>query len=166
MRDGAPIDCIPKGEEPLAASHQAGRSQPSDEEPHESSDSLVTFALDDVGRSPKERNLCFFHPGSAYLDKLRGFDTVRAGSEGTEVVILTDQPCPRNGEAAVSWVPAARLGGCPPFLVHYGDGPSYVLVADPKEGPEGRRFFHSSDASLAESLVFRLQRELRLPVIT
>ncbi|MGH0029847.1 MAG: response regulator [Myxococcota bacterium] len=135
-------------------------------EPHETGASLVRFALGEVGGRPRERNLCFFHPGSAYQAELRGFDTVRAGAEGTGVVVLADPPAPRTGEEAVAWVPAARLGGCPPFLVHYGDGPSYVWVADEKLGPEGRRFYHSSDAALAESLAFRLQRELRLPVIS
>lgn len=135
-------------------------------EPHAGSASLVDFALSEVGRRTRERNLCFFHPGRAYRTELQGFDTVRAGAEGTEIVVLADPPAPRTGEEAVAWVPAARLAGCPPFLVHYGDGPSYVLVADEKAGPEGRRFFHSSDSALAESLAFRLQRELRLPVIS
>lgn len=136
------------------------------EEPQESSASLLRFALAEIGRTARERNLCFFHPGRAFGSLLQDFDTVSAGAEGTEVVVLASPPAPRTGEGAVSWVPAERLAGAPPFLVHYGDGPSYVLVADEKAGPEGRRFFHSADSALAEALVFRLQRELRLPVIS
>ena len=67
--------------------------------------------------------------------------------------------------ADVAWLPAARLSGCPPFAVHYGDGPAYVVVCDEKSGPAGRRLFHSSEAGLAEYLAFRLQRELRLPTL-
>jgi len=51
----------------------------------------------------------------------------------------------------------------PPFAVHFGDGPSYVLIAENGEEPGQVRWFHSSERSLAESLAFRLQRELRVP---
>lgn len=131
-------------------------------EPHASAASLVGFALEEVGRRPRERNYCFFHPGDAYRDELARFDGIRA-AEGTELVVLAEPPTKRAGEKTISWVPPARLAGCPPFLVHYGDGPSYVLIADERNTPDGRRFFHSADSGLAESLAFRLQRELRLP---
>jgi len=38
-----------------------------------------------------------------------------------------------------------------------------VLIADSAGEPGQVRWFHSSDRSLAESLAFRLQRELRVP---
>ena len=41
--------------------------------------------------------------------------------------------------------------------------PRRVLVADGDAEPGYVRWFHSSDRSLAESLAFRLQRELRVP---
>jgi CheY-like chemotaxis protein/GGDEF domain-containing protein len=135
-------------------------------EPAESCASLVRFALGEVGRRPRERNLFFFHPGGVFEEALAEFDTRSAGAEGTQVVVLANPPAPRSGEGAVSWLPAARLPGCPPFLVHYGDGPAYLLVCDEKAGSEGRALFHSDDPGLAEYLAFRLQRELRLPVIT
>jgi diguanylate cyclase (GGDEF)-like protein len=134
------------------------------DEPHASAASLVGFALTELGRRPRERNYCFFHPGQAYASELRSFEAPRAEADGTQVVVLADPAVPRGSEESVSWVPSTRLPGCPPFLVQYGDGPSYVLVADERTTPAGRRFFHSADTSLAESLVFRLQRELRLPV--
>ena len=74
-------------------------------------------------------------------------------------------PAPREGEGPVTWLPAARLGGCPPFVVHFGDGPPYVLICDEKASSEGRAFYHTSNAGIAEYLVFRLQRELRLPAL-
>ncbi len=135
-------------------------------EPADSSLSLVRFALAEVGRRPRERNLFFFHPGAVFADALEHFDTRTAGAEDTEIVVLADSPAPRTGEGAVAWLPAARLPGCPPFLVHYGDGPAYVLVCDEKLGPEGRAMFHSADTDLAEYIAFRLQRELRLPVLS
>jgi DNA-binding response OmpR family regulator len=134
-------------------------------EPVESVDSLVRLALGEVGRRARDRNLFFFHPGRAFADALADFDTQRAAAEGTEVVIPSEQPSPREGEGPVTWLPAARLGGCPPFIVHFGDGPPYVLVSDDKSSEEGRVLHHSGDAGIAEYLAFRLQRELRLPAL-
>ena len=47
--------------------------------------------------------------------------------------------------------------------MQFGDGPAYVLVADEAAETGRARLFHSSERALAESLVFRLQRELRVP---
>jgi hypothetical protein len=61
--------------------------------------------------------------------------------------------------------------------VHFGDGPPYVLIAEAScaqradgerspggaSAPDQVRWFHSADRTLAESLAFRLQRELRVP---
>ena len=135
------------------------------QEPVESVDSLVRLALGEVGRRARDRNLFFFHPGRAFADALAEFDTQRAAAEGTEVVILSEPPAPREGEGPVTWLPAARLGGCPPFIVHFGDGPPYVLISDEKSSEEGRILHHSGDAGIAEYLAFRLQRELRLPAL-
>jgi diguanylate cyclase (GGDEF)-like protein len=133
-------------------------------EPEEDIDSLVGLALGEVGRRARDRNLFFFHPGEAFAHALEDFDTQRAAADGTEVVILA-APAPREGEGPVTWLPAARLGGCPPFVVHFGDGPPYVLICDEKASSEGRAFYHTSNAGIAEYLVFRLQRELRLPAL-
>jgi len=134
-------------------------------EPDEDLDSLVRLALGEVGRRARDRNLFFFHPGDTFADALEDFDTRRAAAEGTEVVILAAPAAPREGEGPVTWLPAARLGGCPPFVVHFGDGPAYVLLCDEKPSGDGRALYHTSDAGIAEYLVFRLQRELRLPAL-
>jgi two-component system cell cycle response regulator len=134
-------------------------------ESSEGVESLVRLALGEVGRRSRDRNLFFFHPGRAFSGPLEDFDTQRAAAEGTEVVILVDSPAPREGEGPVSWLPAARLGGCPPFIVHFGDGPPYVLLSDEKASEEGRILHHTGDAGIAEYLAFRLRRELRLPAL-
>ena len=132
-------------------------------EPADAALSLVRFALAEVGRRPRDRNLFLFNAGSAFAEALDGLDTVRVGAQGTEIIVLADRPAPRSEESAVTWLPAARLGGCPPFLVHFGDGPPYVLVCAEKPDGEERVLFHTSEPALAEYLAFRLHRELRLP---
>ena len=57
-------------------------------------------------------------------------------------------------------MPAARVPGVPPFLIYFGDGPSYAMMREEKEAEGGSRLFHTSDRSLVEYLAFRLQTEL------
>jgi len=125
--------------------------------------SLFRFAIREVGRRPRERNLMFCRPGALFADALA--EGLRGRSDGpceTELVVLGGPPGIGLAEEGVTWLPPNVVAG-PPFAVQFGDGPSYVLVADEGAEPGSVRWFHSSDRSLAESLVFRLQRELRVP---
>jgi hypothetical protein len=126
--------------------------------------SLVRFALTEVGRRPRERNLFFFHP-SAEFDKVvrENLDTRRGGVSGTDVVVVAEAPAPRFGDDEVAWVSPGRIPGCPPFLTHFGDGPPYALVCGHESDEKGLRLFHTSDRGLVEYLAFRLQRELHVP---
>jgi diguanylate cyclase (GGDEF)-like protein len=130
----------------------------------ESVTSLVRFALSEVGRRLRERNLFFFHPADSFQGVLReSLETRRGGESGTEVVVVSEPPSPVLGDGAVAWVPPGRIPGCPPFLLHFGDGPSYALVCGHKPDQDGVRLFHTSERALVEYLAFRLQRELNVP---
>jgi DNA-binding response OmpR family regulator len=139
-----------------------------DEGSHESVEtamSLARLVLAEVGRHPRERNLFFFHPGAAFSTALSGFDARRAAESSTEVVVLAAAPARPPAEGRVSWVGPEQLPGCPPFAIHYGDGPPYALICSDKPGPEGMRLFHTNDRETVEALAFQLQRELRLPTL-
>jgi diguanylate cyclase (GGDEF)-like protein len=126
--------------------------------------SLVRFALTEVGRRPRERNLFFFHPSVEFEKVLReSLDTRRSGISGTDIVVVAEAPTPPFGDGDVAWVSPGRIPGCPPFLVHFGDGPPYALVCGEKVEGSGLRLFHTSDRGLVEYLAFRLQRELHVP---
>lgn len=125
--------------------------------------SLFQFAVSEVGRRPRERNLMFCRPGSLFADALaEGLRRRPDAACETDLVVLADPVGVGMAGEGVTWVPADAFGG-PPFAVHFGDGPSYVLVADGEAEPGHVRWFHSADRSLAESIAFRLQRELRVP---
>lgn len=125
--------------------------------------SLFQFAVSEVGRRPRERNLMFCRPGSLFVDALaEGLRRRPDAACETDLVVLADPVGVGMAGEGVTWVPADAFGG-PPFAVHFGDGPSYVLVADGEAEPGHVRWFHSADRSLAESIAFRLQRELRVP---
>jgi CheY-like chemotaxis protein len=144
------------------ASVLRGLLQEGHSEPPETAAALARFALGEVGRQPRERNLFFFHPGATLGSALSAFDARRTGECATEVVVLA-APGKEPAEGRVAWVSPERLPGCPPFAVHYGDGAPYALVCD-EEG-EGVRLFHTNDRETVEALAFRLQRDLRMPTL-
>jgi diguanylate cyclase (GGDEF)-like protein len=132
-------------------------------EPTPSVASLFQFAVSEVGRRPRERNVMFCRPGALFADALaEGLRRRPDARCDTDLVVLADPLGIGMAEDGVTWLPADAVAG-PSFAVHFGDGPSYVLVADGHSQPGHVRWFHSSDRSLAESLAFRLQRELRTP---
>ena len=49
-------------------------------EPAETVASLVRFALTEIGRRPRDRNLFFFHPGDSFVEALRHLDTRASAS--------------------------------------------------------------------------------------
>jgi diguanylate cyclase (GGDEF)-like protein len=132
-------------------------------EPAPSVASLFRFAISEVGRRPRERNVMFCRPGELFAEALaEGLRRRPDAPCETDLVVLADPLWIGLAEGGVTWLPADAVAG-PPFAVHFGDGPSYVLIADQAAEPGQVRWFHSSDRSLAESLAFRLQRELRVP---
>ena len=64
-----------------------------------------------------------------------------------------------------TWVTPERAGIHDPFILYYGDGPVYAMVAVNKPDADGGiPFFHTSDRALVEHLVFQLKRDLGIPL--
>jgi diguanylate cyclase (GGDEF)-like protein len=132
-------------------------------EPAEGVASLVRFAISEVGRRPRERNLMFCRPGALFADALAA--GLRERPEApceTDLVVLADPIAAGMAEDGITWLAPDAVSG-PSFAVQFGDGPAYVLVADADEQAGHVRWFHSSERALAESLALRLQQELRVP---
>jgi hypothetical protein len=135
----------------------------SDSEAPDTVKSLVRFALSEVGRRPRESNLFFFQCSDLFQEILRdALDARRGSGSNTEVIVIGEPPAPPIGKDEVTWIPSGRAPGCPPFLVHFGDGPAYALVCGHKPDEHGLRMFHTSDRGIVEYLAFRLQRELNV----
>jgi len=125
---------------------------------------VARFALDDVVRNPEERGFLFIAPGATLpaalrdaVERLRGLET------RTEVVLLTDAP-PDLTETPVTCLPAKRAGGEAAFVVRFGEGPAYALIATPDSRKRAPAVFHTGDRPLVEHLAFALQRELAITV--
>ncbi len=127
----------------------------------ETAEQITRFLLAEVGRRARHRGLLFLAPGAPLLAPVReGLAALGGQGATTEIVVIADVERLAQNGPPVTWVPAERVPGVPPFLIHFGDGPSYALVREEKEAEGGSRLFHTSDRSLVEYLAFRLQTEL------
>ena len=127
----------------------------------ETAEQITRFLLAEVGRRARHRGLLFLTPGAPLLAPVReGLAALGGHGATTEIVVIAEAERLAQNGPPVTWVPAARVPGVPPFLIHFGDGPSYALVREEKEAEGGSRLFHTSDRSLVEYLAFRLQTEL------
>jgi diguanylate cyclase (GGDEF)-like protein len=122
------------------------------------------FLLDEVARSPHERGVLFLAPGTdpeAGLEALRpGLEALRGSEPRTSVVVLGERGPEAPAGTPVVYVPPERVGTGTPFLVYFGEGPSYALVGDAEEEAGGCAVFQTADPVLIEHMVFQLGRDL------
>jgi hypothetical protein len=128
----------------------------------ERTEQIARFLLAEVGRKSHERGLLFLKPGSALAAvTLEGLDAIRGDAAGgIEVVVFAQPPPSVESAPSITWVDPERIPGLPPFLIHFGAGPSYALIQDDKASQDGVRFFHTSERGVVEHLSFQLQAEL------
>ncbi len=130
-------------------------------EPLETADQVTRFFLAEVGRRPRQRGLLFLAPGSVLGQPVReGIERLGADGASTEILVVADGEKLAAERPAITWVSPERVPGLLPFLLHFGDGPSYALVRADKDEEDGAQLFHTSDRSVVEHLVFRLRAEL------
>ncbi|MFQ5514820.1 MAG: response regulator [Myxococcota bacterium] len=116
--------------------------------------------LGELTCAPRERGLLYLAPGdpsAVVLDSLR---VLGDQPLATEVFVAAD-PERLPGGRHVTVLP--RPPGVPEsssWIVRYGEGPAYALVAGPPDESGQRPVFHTADASLVEHLSLRLRAEV------
>jgi diguanylate cyclase (GGDEF)-like protein len=131
----------------------------------ETAEQAARFLFSEIAQRPEERGLLFVSPGAALSAALRsGLERVRGLSPHTEIVLLADRPTTPTPGLPVTWVTPLRAGTSLPFLVYYGEGPSYALLRDDTPGAGRVRLFHTHDRALVEELAFGLGRDLGIPI--
>ncbi len=130
-------------------------------EPHETADQITRFFLAEVRRRPGQRGLLFLAPGTALEQAVRqGIEQLGDDPATTEIMVVGDGERLAKEGPPITWVSPDRVPGLLPFLVQFGDGPSYALERDEKQEEDGVQLFHTSDRSVVEHLAFRLRAEL------
>ena len=123
------------------------------------------FLISEVMRRPGDRGLLVMSPGDSLGPVVEDGLAMLANSvDPVEVVVVADRDHPL-GSHPVTWVTPERCGIHEPFMLYYGDGPVYAMVAAAKPAPGGERpFFHTNDRALVEHLAFQLKRDLGIPL--
>jgi hypothetical protein len=126
---------------------------------------MTRLLLAEVTRRPEERGFLFVAPGSALQGALRaGLEGLRGQQPRCEIVVLADRKGDPVPGVPVTWVSPVRAGTQAPFLLYYGEGPSYALVREEAVEDGATSYFHTSDPVLVEQLAFQLGRDLGIPI--
>ncbi len=125
---------------------------------------LARFAVAEVGRRARDRGLLFVAPGAELEEAVGdGLAALRGRETGTDIVVVAEEEPGAVEEARVTRVRPPEGEALAPFLIRCGDGPAYALIRAAGDAEGDPRFFHTSDRSVVEHLVERLQSELAVP---
>jgi DNA-binding response OmpR family regulator/GGDEF domain-containing protein len=124
------------------------------------------FLLSEVMRRCGDRGLLVMAPGETLRHVVEdGLSRLCDLAGDTEIVVVADADKTAGAAHPVTWVTPERAGIHHPFMLYYGDGPVYAMVASERTDGEGEQpFFHTSDRALVEHLAFQLKRDLGIPL--
>jgi CheY-like chemotaxis protein len=118
------------------------------------------LVIGDVGSRPRDRGVLFLAPGQDRRALLEPLGGLADAETATEVFVATDGETLPVG-------PSVTALGLPPdvspettWIVRFGEGTAYALVAGRPRSDGARPVFHTSDAGLVEHLAFRLRAEV------
>ena len=115
---------------------------------------------------PRDRGLLFLAPGSQggpVLAPLRALGDVETA---TEVFLATDGDTLPCGPTVTAVMLPASVPPEYTWIVRFGEGPPYALVAGKRKRNGQRPLFHSDDPVLVEHLTFRLRSDVGFGVRT
>ena len=109
---------------------------------------------------PRDRGLLFLSPGrerSAFMVPLTALGDVETA---TDVFVATDGDTIPSGPSVTGLPLPPNVSVETTWVVRYGEGPPYALVAGPRRSDGARPVFHSADPVLVEHMTFRLRAEV------
>ena len=115
--------------------------------------------IGDLACRPRDRGLLFLAPGP---DKKRFLAPLTALGDietATEVFLATDGDTVPSGPAITALSLPPHVSADTSWIVRFGEGPPYALVAGKPRGDGARPVFHSADPVLVEHMTFRLRAE-------
>ncbi|MBW2280138.1 MAG: response regulator [Deltaproteobacteria bacterium] len=122
--------------------------------------------LGELSCRPRDRGLLFLAPGSAggpVMAPLRALGDVETA---TEVFLATDGDTLPCGPAVTAVMLPTTVPPEITWMVRFGEGPLYALVAGARSADGTRPVFHTSDSVLVEHLTFRLRADVGFGVRT
>ncbi len=120
---------------------------------------MAELLIGELPCRPTERGLLFLAPGAERPALAATLAELASGETATQVFLATDGDTAPSGSSVHAVPLPVDVSPETTWIVRFGEGPQYALVAAPPEG--GRRLvFHTTERPLVEHLAFRLRAEV------
>jgi diguanylate cyclase (GGDEF)-like protein len=115
--------------------------------------------IGDLACRPRDRGLLFLAPGPDRKRFLAPLTALGDIETATEVFLATDGDTVPSGPAITALSLPPHVSADTSWIVRFGEGPPYALVAGKPRSDGARQVFHSADPVLVEHMTFRLRAE-------
>ena len=115
--------------------------------------------IGDLACRPRDRGLLFLAPGPERKRFLAPLTALGEIETATEVFLATDGDTVPSGPAVTALSLPPNVSADTSWIVRFGEGPAYALVAGKPRSDGARPVFHSADPVLVEHMTFRLRAE-------
>jgi len=115
--------------------------------------------IGDLACRPRDRGLLFLAPGPDRKRFLAPLTALGDIETATEVFLATDGDTVPSGPAVTALSLPPNVSADTSWIVRFGEGPPYALVAGKPRSDGARPVFHSADPVLVEHMTFRLRAE-------
>jgi diguanylate cyclase (GGDEF)-like protein len=115
--------------------------------------------IGDLACRPRDRGLLFLAPGPDRKRFLAPLTALGDIETATEVFLATDGDTVPSGPAVTALSLPPNVSVETSWIVRFGEGPPYALVAGKPRSDGARPVFHSADPVLVEHMTFRLRAE-------
>lgn len=127
---------------------------------------VAELMVGELSSRPRDRGLLFMAPGSGGGPILAPLRALGDTETATEVFLATDGDTMPCGPAVTGVMLPSEVPPEYTWIVRFGEGPPYALVAGKRRRNGKRPVFHSDDSVLVEHLTFRLRSDVGFGVRT
>ncbi len=127
--------------------------------PRDFAGEAAELLISDLACRPRDRGLLFLAPGPERPRFLAPLAALGDAETATEVFVATDGDTIPSGSAVTALSLPANVSADTSWIVRFGEGPPYALVAGKPRADGARPVYHSNDPVLIEHMTFRLRAE-------
>ncbi len=127
--------------------------------PRDFAGEAAELLINDLVSRPRDRGLLFLAPGPERPRFLAPLAALGDMESATEVFVATDGDTIPSGQAVTALSLPPNVSADTSWIVRFGEGPPYALVAGKPRADGARPIFHSNDPVLIEHMTFRLRAE-------
>ncbi len=127
--------------------------------PRDFAGEAAELLISDLVCRPRDRGLLFLAPGPERPRFLAPLAALGDTETATEVFVATDGDTLPSGPAVTALSLPPNVSADTSWIVRFGEGPPYALVAGKPRADGARPVYHSNDPVLIEHMTFRLRAE-------